>query len=292
LIPAAGADLRTAATHLPNQEHGMISVATRLALAALTLSAAATAIGAQQPVIVQNIVCRGEEPFWQLDANRTTAVFNRLISKGNREVIFRGAPQSFPDLKPAALVWRGDSTRLPRETLVVALREETCRSTMTDGPTTYWRAFLSQKTGEALTGCCSVLAGYDARLAPVAEFDKKLPDDWARQLPNLLAAVNLCLASDGGRAKWVAKAWPAAGGPAHVRMIETAGKAVDCETDMTGKGVARIDAVSAGDPPLQGAGSPLFYPAREQAPLVSCGKLERVTGRTGTIVGYLHYDPC
>jgi len=262
-----------------------------IAMASLTLLTAA-AVSAQQVVVVQGILCRGEEPFWQLEASRTTAVFKGLLPKGNREVIFRGAPQAFMFLQPAAVVWRGDSTHLPRETLVVALREEACRSTMADGPPLPWRAMLSRKTGEALTGCCTVLAGYDVKVAPVAEFSKKSPDDWARSLPELMPAVGLCLGAADAEAKWIARAAPAGNGMAAVRMIQASGKAVDCEADLSGKGQARIAAVSASDPPLPGAGNPLFHPAREMAPMVRCGRLERVTDRNGVTTGYLHYDPC
>ena len=222
-------------------EHGMARIAHRTFFAFAALFAAAAAAETQQPVVVQSLLCRGEEPFWQLDANRTTAVFNRLVTKGNREVVFRGAPQIITDPKPQALVWRGDSTHLPRETLVVMLREETCRSTMADSQATLWRALLSMKTGEALAGCCTVLAGFDAKIAPVADFARKPSDDWTRALPDLLPAMHLCVASDGGRVKWIAKAWRAPNGPVRVRMIEVAGKAVECEADVTGKGVARVE---------------------------------------------------
>jgi hypothetical protein len=163
---------------------------------------------------------------------------------------------------------------------------------MADTPPSPWRAILSLKTGEALTGCCTVLAGYDVKVAPVADLAKKAQDDWARALPEFLPAINLCLASDEARAKWVAKAAPAPNGAATVRMIQAADKAVDCEADLSGKGVAKIVAVAASDPPLAGAGNPRFYPVRDMAPMVRCGKLERVVGRNGTVSGYLHYDPC
>jgi uncharacterized membrane protein len=252
---------------------------------------AVTAASAQQVVVLQGALCRGEEPFWQLEASRTTAVLNRLAVKG-KEVIFRGAPQTFMYLTPAAVVWRGDTTHLPKETLVIALREEACRSTMADTPPSPWRAILSLKTGEALTGCCTVLAGYDVKVAPIADLAKKTQDDWARSLPEFLPAINLCLASDEARAKWVAKAAPGPNGAATVRMIQAADKAVDCEADLSGKGAAKIVAVTAADPPLAGAGNPRFYPVRDMAPMVRCGKLERVVGRNGTVTGYLHYDPC
>ena len=163
--------IRAAPIH--SQERGMARFGSGVAMASLALFAAATACAQQQVVVVQGALCRGEEPFWQLEASRTTAVLNRLATKGNREVIFHGAPQAFMYLTPAGIVWRGDSTHLPRETLVVTLREEACRSTMADGPPLPWRAMLSLKAGEALTGCCTVLAGYDVKAAPVANFAEK-----------------------------------------------------------------------------------------------------------------------
>lgn len=253
---------------------------------------AATAASAQQSVVVQGALCRGEEPFWQLEASRTTGVFNRLATNRNRAVIFRGAPQALMFLTPAVVVWRGESTHLPKETLVVTMREEACRSTMADAQPLPWRAVLSLRTGEALTGCCTVLAGYDVKVAPVADFAKKSSDDWARPLPELLPAIDQCLGSPDARAKWVAKAGPAGNGMAAVRMIQISDKAVDCEVDMAGKGAAKIAAVSALDPPLLGAGNPLYYPVRDMAPMIRCGRLERVVGRNGVTTGYLHYDPC
>src|SRR5258706_599742 len=101
----------------------MTRIGSGMALAFIALLPA-TAATAQQPVVVQGALCRGEEPFWQLEASRTTAVLNRLAIKGNREVIFHGAPQAFMFLQPAAVIWRGDSTHLPKETLVVTLRED------------------------------------------------------------------------------------------------------------------------------------------------------------------------
>jgi len=268
----------------------MSRIGSGIALAIALLAAAAAS--AQQAVVVQGALCRGEEPFWQLEASRTTAVLNRLAIKGNREVIFHGAPQAFMLLQPAGVIWRGDSTHLPRETLVVALREEACRPTSADAKALPWRAILSLKTGEALTGCCTVLAGYDVKAAPIADFAKKMPDDWARSLPDLLPVIRHCLANGEAHAKWVAKAGPAGNGMAVVRIIQTSDKAVDCEADMSAKGAAKIVAVNASDPPLAGAGNPLFYPVRELPPMVRCGKLERVVEGKDVTVGYLHYDPC
>ena len=61
-------------------------------------------------------------------------------------------------------------------------------------PTGTHKALLSIRAGEAATGCCNVRAGYDARLAPVANLAAKPADDWTRGLVELLPALNACAA--------------------------------------------------------------------------------------------------
>lgn len=126
---------------------------------AAALAGMAGIVGAQQPVILQGLECRGDEPGWRLDANRTSAVYSTPGPKGKREVVFRGSVQALSTVAPAAVVWRGDSTHLPRETLVVTLREEACPSAAADFPAPTHRAVLSLRAGEALTGCCAVRMG-------------------------------------------------------------------------------------------------------------------------------------
>lgn len=263
----------------------------RRALAVAAFAVATTA-QAQQPIVVQALECRGDEPSWRLDAGRTSAVYSSLTARGKREVVFRGSVQTLGFLIPPVTIWRGDSTHLPRETLVATVREEACRSTMADGPPSTHRAVLSVKSGEAVTGCCVMRAGFDARVAPVADFAAKKPDDWARLLPGIAPAVASCLAREGPRAKAVAKAWPMNGGVAGVRIVQASGAAVDCVADAAGRGTPTITPVDPARPPLPGAGNPLLYPAREPAPIVACGRLERAQGARGALIGYLHYDPC
>ena len=83
---------------------------------------------APQVAIPQQISCIGEEPFWRLDANRTTGNLQRLGGKARQTVELRGELAAISFLAPRALVWRGNSTRLPGETIVATLREEACRS--------------------------------------------------------------------------------------------------------------------------------------------------------------------
>jgi hypothetical protein len=247
---------------------------------------------AQQSPVLHGFDCRGENPAWQLDANRQSAVYNTPTARGKREVVFRGALQALAHPPSPAIVWRGDSTHLPRETLVAALREEACPLPANSKITGAWRAIVSVKAGETQTGCCVLHMAYDARVAPVADLSKKPAGDWARFVPDMLPAINRCIASDGGRAKWISRAAPLNAASGVVRIVETSGRSVDCVADVSGRGAPRIDPVAAGSPPLPGTGNPLFYPAREQPPMVACGKLERVLTPRGGLAGYLHYDPC
>jgi len=245
----------------------------------------ATAAVAQQAAVVQGFECRSDDPNWKLDASRASAQFVLTTAKGKREVVFRGALQPLAYAPSPLIVWRGDTTHLPRETLVVTLREEACQGAATH------RAVLSVKAGEAMIGCCTMRTGYDARIAPAANYTAKNPDDWARLLPELLPAINLCVAREGNRVKWVSGATPPSQGMSVVRVVETTGT-VDCVADLAGRGTPKIDAVSATEPPLSTTGNPRFYPPREPPPMVNCGKLERVLTKSGALAGYLHYDPC
>jgi hypothetical protein len=248
----------------------------RWILAAVVAAAAPSlpAAPAAAPIVAQALDCRGDEGGWRLDANRASAVFTTTIPR-KREVVFRGGLQS---LGSSSLVWRGDSTHLPRETLVLAAREEACKA---PGAGTF-RAVLSVRQNEASAGCCVVRAGYDARVAPIANLRAK--DDWSRALPDMLAAINACVAREGSRVQSVASAELAGAATVRVRLIEASG-AVDCTIDASGRGAPTIV-------PAAGAASgPLYYPAREPPPIVSCGRLERVQLRN-SVAGYLHYEPC
>jgi hypothetical protein len=246
------------------------------ATAALALAVpAALAAPPAQPIVVQGLDCRGDEASWRLDANRASAVFTTTTPR-KREVVFRGGMQS---LGASAVVWRGDSTHLPRETLVLTAREEACN---VPGAGAY-RAVVSVRSNEASTGCCAVRAGYDARLAPIANVGTK--DDWSRALPDVLAAINACVAREGARVQSVAGAAPATAGTVRVRLIETSGP-VDCTIDASGRGAPTI--APAAESTTTG---PIFYPARDPPPIVSCGRLERVQVRNKD-AGYLHYEPC
>jgi hypothetical protein len=136
-------------------------------LAAALAGAAGLAAG-QQPVVLQGLECRGDDPSWRLDANRGSAVFSTPGPQGKRDVVFRGSLQALSSLAPPVVVWRGDSTHLPRETLVVTLREEACPAPAGGAAPLTHRAVLSLKAGEALTGCCTAKMGSTPLPAPNA----------------------------------------------------------------------------------------------------------------------------
>lgn len=111
---------------------------------------------AAQPLPAQEIQCRGDEPSWGLAGTRTSAVYSMPGPKGRREVVFRGALFAVTGATAPTLVWRGESTHLPKDTLVLNLREEACKPTPADGPPFTHRAVLSLRGGEALAGCCTL----------------------------------------------------------------------------------------------------------------------------------------
>jgi hypothetical protein len=248
--------------------------------AVLALAAAGALAAPAQPVVVQGLDCRADDGVWRIDATRTTAQYSASAPR-KREIVFRGGLQTLS--APTAIVWRGDSTHLPKETLVLVARDEACKKPVAGGH----RALLSIRAGDASTACCMVRSGYDARVAPVWSAAGKAADDWARALPDLLPAINACAARAGPKLRAVAGA-AASGGSVKVRIVETAGNAVECTVDISGRGAITLTPASA---PPQAAG-PVFYPSRDPAPIVACGRLERVLTPRGAIAGYVHYEPC
>jgi uncharacterized membrane protein len=263
-------------------------------LAAAGAPALAQSPAPAQPIVPQQIACRGEEPFWHLQANRSTGVLENLGGSKARQVVeFRGELLPLSHLSPKALVWRGASTHLPSQTVVATLREEACASTMKDGPALAWRAILTSRAGEAIAGCCSVKSGYDAQKAPLAAFAQKRADDWSRRYPELAPSIQRCVNEGGVAVREVAKAWQADGATVAVRMLASDGKAYACTVDPTARVKPKVAPVAAGDPPLDGANAPAWYPPRE-APVVACGRLERIAGpgARARTEGWLHYDRC
>lgn len=266
---------------------------TTAALSAIaTLACAQAPAHPAQPVIAQQMSCRGEEPFWKLDATRTTGVLQRTGGKARQVVEFRGDFAAIGSVAPPSLVWRGNSTHLPNDTVVAVLREEPCKSTMADTPPLPWRGIVSVRAGETLAGCCTVRRGYDASKAPLASFATKPQDDWSRRYPEFAASIQRCVTDGGVAVREVAKAW-SDGDAVAVRLVATDGRPWNCRVEPNSRLRPKPVPVGDGEPPLAGANMPVWYPPRE-APIVACGRLERIAGpgARARIEGWLHYDRC
>lgn len=260
----------------------------------LSAACAALAQAPAQTVIPQQISCRGEEPFWNLEANRTTGVMQSLAGSKARQVVeFRGELLPLGFLKPQALVWRGNSTHLPAQTIVATLREESCSSTMKEGPARAWRAVLTSRPGEAITGCCTVASGFDAMKAPLASFASRPATDWSRRWPEIGAAVQRCANDPAIAVREVATAAPGERGQVVARVVAADGKAWTCTVDGAGKSKPQFAPATA-DAALD-ANAPVFLPMRDAPPIVACGRLERIATGTGARArtdGWLHYGRC
>lgn len=248
-------------------------IARAIACIAAFAAVATHAAPPAQPVVTQRLECRADEAGWEFAATRSMAQFTTATPR-KREVVYRGSLQV---VAPASVVWRGDSTHLPRETAVLVAREEACK-----GGT--HKAMLSIRQGEASPGCCVVRAGFDARVAPVANLAAKPAGDWSRALADLLPAIAACAGRDAPRT--VTGASMPTPGVVRVSLVQ-AGAAIECTVDASGRGAPALVKVAT---PSASPG-PWLYPLREPPPVVACGRLERVQVR-GKDVGYLHYEPC
>ncbi|MFY9560685.1 MAG: hypothetical protein WAQ52_10665 [Terriglobales bacterium] len=148
-------------------------------------------------------------------------------------------------------------------------------------------AVFAQKPPTATGG--ATLARSDA---PVAEFKKKKTDDWAKQLPDLLPAIQKCVNDAHIPVLFIVKAWPINRGMVGVRLEGPHNRQHDCIATKDGMRLDSVRPVSAHEPPLPQSGNPVFYPAQERPPLIECGRVERVVADRKLFAGWLQYDPC
>lgn len=252
-------------------------------------------LAAAQPLVPLEAVCGGDAPLWRAQIGPDTASFLHSPD-ARRAEIHRGAFVRLVAPSPGWVVWRGAAVKGTRSPLVLTMRMEACSVPGPDWATPprmlEHRVIASFADGSVAAGCCRVRLAFDAAAAPVAEFAGKPPDDWARWLPDLLPAIDACLLDAGVPAVRVAWAWPMNRGKAGVRLVDQAGQPTDCVADLGRRKVERVG------PPLSDVSAhadrtgPVFLPAREQPPLVDCGRLERVLDARKRLRGYLHYGPC
>lgn len=256
-------------------------------LAALWL--VSTVATAQQDIAPAHMKCTGNEPFWSIDVGPSNALLDRL-SQPRERAVYRGKLQRFTYLEPEWLVWRGQSIRQSTHILTVVARREACQDTMADGPPSDYRAVISFADGTAATGCCRARFAVDASRAPRADFAAKAPDDWSRLLPGLAPGIGACVNDGGIPVASVAHAAPLEAGRASVLLRSTDGTLQACTVDLATRRIDAIQPLASAAP--AGSDRPRLIPAREQPPLVTCGRLERALDERGQLTGYLHYEPC
>ena len=250
------------------------------------VSALATA---QQDIAPAHLKCTGNEPFWSIDVGPINALLDRLAQSRERAV-YRGKLQRFTYLEPEWLVWRGQSIRQSTHILTIVARREACLDTMADGPPADYRAIISFADGTAATGCCRARFAYDAAEAPVADYATKTPDDWSRLMPGLAPGIAACVNDGRIPVASVAHAALPETGRAHVLLRSTDGSLQTCTVDPAKRQVESMQPLVGTGP--SGIDRPRWLPAREQPPLVTCGRLERSLDERGRLTGYLHYEPC
>lgn len=147
----------------------------------------------------------------------------------------------------------------------------------------------------SLLALCAVAPGMATDTVadpPFADPRNKPMGDWSRMLPDLLPAIQACIGESADRPRVVLKAWPMNRGMVGVRMARTRDGAAtqDCIAT-TGGRVDRLERPSENAEALPGQGAPVFLPLHATPPGLTCGRLERVSGRQGeAVAGYLLYD--
>ncbi len=224
-------------------------------------------------------LCRGNEPFWALDMHAAGALLKtpdaetelqgELKANAGGSFAFRGAPDGSPEDEVSALVTPGQ-----------------CFDTMADGPALPFSAQVSLVGGQVASGCCSVEYGLDLANAPQADAGSKDASDWSRRLPELSDAVQRCVRDAGVATDVVTTAWPTNHGKAGVRLRDIGADRFDCYVDLETGAIEDVKPVAADDT-LPGEGTPLWIPERDPAPVLHCGRVQRVPASEDG--GYLHY---
>jgi len=225
-------------------------------------------------------LCRGNEPFWALDAGDGEGLFKQPEG----ELALEGELQA---LAGGAWRFRGAALDNPGERVEALISPGQCFDTMADGPATPWSAVVNWPDGEG-QGCCRAEYGLDLDNAPAHDPLTKPEEDWSRLLPELAPALRRCAFDAGVATEVASKVWPMNHGKVGVRLRDSGGERFDCVVDQGSGAIDAVGPVAAGDR-LPGEGVPEWRPAQENRPILHCGRVERVIGQDGQLQGWLHY---
>jgi hypothetical protein len=116
--------------------------------------------------------------------------------------------------------------------------------------------------------------------------------DWARQLRDVMPAIQICLRSVSGESLEVTKAWPMGGGKAGVRIRSADGSGFDCTALVDGSKFTSLSGLPSFAENLPGERGPVFIPAPRGPRAMECQRYERVMGGFNESLGWLVYPTC
>ena len=240
-----------------------------------------------QERVIRQFQCSGNEPFWTFEATSGSAPLSRLSGQGPEETVLIGKLARLDFLRPPWPVWSGTAVDDPSFSVVATMRVELCRDTMSDETPHFDHRVVLAVTGEpAAAGCCRAIYVLDTASAPLARPETKPTDDWSRQIEDFIPAIRKCVIDGEMVVEAVLTAWPIGHSEVAVRVRTFDGDRFDCQVRQDG---SVIEEISPSHGPRPGEGKPSFLPAREMAPILSEGRLERVVDDRGALHGWLHY---
>lgn len=116
--------------------------------------------------------------------------------------------------------------------------------------------------------------------------------DWARQLRDVMPAIQVCLHSVSGEGLEVTRAWPMGGGKAGVRIRSADGSGFDCVALVDGSKFTSLSGLPSFAEKLPGEREPVFIPAPRGPHAMECQRYERVMGGFNESLGWLVYPTC
>ncbi|MGF1561696.1 MAG: hypothetical protein ACFB3T_05900 [Geminicoccaceae bacterium] len=255
---------------------------------------------------VPEFVCEGIDPPWRANVLGHDAwlEFQGLIDGAHYKGILNGSADG------SMHVWRGRG-EFTRNDAVLLVQENRCQLPGRPSPDAY-SAWLSLPGGQLDQGCCRRMIP-DPPLAerqtgesgqppvatplfrgqrPMWEFADKSADDWSRQLPALMPAVESCLAVLILRPIDVVHASEDEVGNSLIRLRRRNGHRFDCRVSAKKSKVELITPVPA-DTFLDGENWPVFTRDPDQPPDGKCWRREVIDlDAGGAVLGFLSYPIC
>jgi uncharacterized membrane protein len=209
----------------------------------------------------------GIEPDWNLTVLGDYVAFTR---PGLEEVSAIPSPRDF----------RAQGVYVGAGPLAIAISAGGC--TYTEGGESYPFKATVLFEGIAYEGCARQGAG-----ATVGASTR----GWAVDLPQLLPAIDTCLARAEAKPARVTIAYVDEEGRAAVRLLEADGGRSECISTLDGASIVGIEPLADRDS-FRGERDPLFTRAPTAAPAGSCYASEEVKGSNGATMGWLSRKTC